>query len=466
MGRKSKIISPVNIVDVADKGKVIGKDEEGNVYLLSGALPGDVVSFLYKGKKKGMRTGRITEFVKKSEDRIAPTCPHFGICGGCKWQNLSYETQLKYKHKMVADAIRRIGKDDITVSPIVGSAKTLDYRNKLEFTFSSQRWLTKEEIDSDDRELNHPALGFHAPGSFNKVVHVDHCYLQEGLSNDILNFVRDFAAEHDLGFYEIKEHKGMLRNLIIRRTSLGHWMVILSLGGGTKVQIELMMSAIKERFPEITSLYYVVNQKWNDTLYDQDIKLYHGDADIVEALDHVKFSIGPKSFFQTNPEQAKVLYRMTKEAAQISKYDLVYDLYCGLGSISLYVADAAKHVVGIEEVPMAIEDAKKNMALNNIDNASFYAGNVRTIMTDEFVAEHGRPDVVITDPPRAGMHKDVVYSLLRLAAERIVYVSCNPATQARDIALLKEKYELVSVVPVDMFPQTAHVESVATLKLK
>lgn len=466
MRRKPKLIKDLQIVDIADRGKAIGKDAEGQVYLVNDVVPGDVVDFLYYKKKKGLRAGKVEAITTLSEDRTAAKCEHFGVCGGCKWQHMKYESQLKFKENSVKSAIKRLAKDDeAKVESIMGCEDIFYYRNKMEYTFSTTRWLTEEEVASGIEYDNKNALGFHRPGSFNKIVPIEQCHLQNSFADKIRLYVRDYAFEHGLEFYDFKYQNGFLRNLIIRNTSLNEWMIVLSVRRDDEHLIPLL-DGLKTTFPEITSLNYVINAKANDTLYDQEIKCYAGAPFIQEKLGDCVFKIGPKSFFQTNSRQAEKLYQTIVDFAEFDGTENIYDLYTGLGSIALFVSKYCKSVVGIEEVAPAIEDAKVNAEHNKIENCSFYAGDVKLVMNDAFIEKHPRPDIVITDPPRVGMHKNVVETLLDIAAPKIVYVSCNPSTQARDILLLKEKYELIKVKPVDMFPHTHHIESVALLHLK
>ena len=467
MARRKKQVENVHITGIADKGKAVGRDQEGIVYFVDGAVPGDIVDVLVLRKKKSFRQGIVTQFKHYSEDRVEARCQHFGVCGGCKWQNLDYQAQLKYKEKTVEDAMSKIGGlDKSLVLPILGSEKIYQYRNKVEYSFSDKRWITEEEVKSGLPIDRSPAVGYHRPGAWDKIVDIFTCHLQDDLSDKIRNGVRKYAFENELTFYNQRDHKGLLRNMIVRNTSLGEWMVIVAFGEKEEDAIHGMMTYLADNFPEITSLQYVINLKKNDTLYDQNIKVFKGKDHIIEKLGNAKYRIGPKSFFQTNTEQAEVLYKVTKDFAQLQKEDNVYDLYTGLGSIALYVADACKHVTGIEEVEAAIDDANLNKELNQNSNSTFYAGDVKDLLDDQFVELHGKADVIITDPPRAGMHADVVDTLLKIAAPRIVYVSCNPATQARDLQLLSEKYEVVKLQPVDMFPHTHHIENVALLELK
>ncbi|MDF1696527.1 MAG: 23S rRNA (uracil(1939)-C(5))-methyltransferase RlmD [Saprospiraceae bacterium] len=466
MGRKKKMVYDVPVVDVADRGKSVAKDAEGKVYFIDKAVPGDVVDILVLKKKKSFFQGVVKAYKKKSEDRVEAKCEHFGVCGGCKWQHLDYEAQLRFKSNTVLNAMKRIGKvDPSVIRPIKRAKEIFNYRNKLEYSFSNKRWLTEAEVQSEGKINQSPALGFHAPGAFDKVVDVQTCHLQEDLSNDIRNFVRSYTHEHNLEYYDARAHTGLMRNMILRNTSLGQWMLIMSFAHEDEAVLP-MMKRLKEQFPQITSMHYVINKKFNDTILDQDIILYHGEPFIVEQLGDVQYKIGSKSFFQTNTAQANELFETVVEFANFQGNENVYDLYTGLGSIALYVSKAVKHVTGIEEVEPAIIDARENARFNGIENTTFYAGDVKDILTPDFSEKHGKPDLVITDPPRVGMHKDVVQTLLKLEAPRIVYVSCNPATQARDLELLSEKYETKVMQPVDMFPHTHHIENVALLELK
>ena len=467
MGRKKKkIIENITITGVAEKGKGVGRDVDGRVIFIDRGIPGDVVDVLIYKRRGAYYQGRIINIVSFSEDRIEAPCKHFGICGGCTWQNLAYSKQLEHKQLVVENALMRIAKvGDTPILPILPSEKEMHYRNKLQFTFSNKRWLTKEELTSGVPNKEN-VLGFHCPGAFDKIVNIDKCYLQEEPSNLLRNTIKEIALEQDLAFFDIREKKGFFRDVTFRITTLGEIMLIFSIYENDPEKFNPFFDELMKRFPNITSLYYCINAKLNDFTMDLDMVLYHGKAFVEEMLGKVKFRIGPKSFFQTNTSQAVRLFDVVADFAELSGEENVYDLYTGLGSIGLYVADKCKQVVGIEEIESAIEDAKINAELNNINNAVFYAGHVRKILTDEFAKQHGKPDLVITDPPRVGMHQDVVNMLLELAAPKIVYVSCNPATQARDIGLLKEKYDLLKIQPVDMFPHTPHIESVALLVLK
>jgi len=467
MARKKKTISGLKITGIADRGKAVGRSAEGQVVFVDAAVPGDEVTALILRKKKSFLQGKTMSVEKQSIHRNQPFCNHFNSCGGCKWQNLDYSIQLQEKEANVKSSIKKIAKEDPEkVLPIMGAAQTRYYRNKMEYSFSSMRWLTEEEIKTEDQIEKSSALGFHAPGSFAKVVDVITCHLQDNYANNIRNSVREYAHENELTFYNPLDHTGLLRNMIIRNTSIGEWMLVMIFGEENPKQQKAMMDFLSKSFDKITSLYFVVNLKKNDTIYDQQTILFKGKDHIVEVLGALKYQIGPKSFFQTNTLQAKNLYDKTLEFAGLKGDETVYDLYTGLGSIALYAADKCKEIVGIEEVKEAIDDAHKNLDFNNITNAKFYAGDVKDVLNESFQAQHGKPDLVITDPPRAGMHKQVIQTLLQLEAPRIVYVSCNPSTQARDIELLSPKYSLIKVQPVDMFPYTHHVESIALLERK
>lgn len=461
------IIPNLSIIDIAEEGKGVGKADELVVFVEK-AVPGDVVDVRVVKKKKNFAEAVIEQLHKASELRTDPFCQHFGTCGGCKWQHMGYESQLKFKYNNVEAALQRLAKiDTSSMEPILGSAENKYYRNKLEYTFSNKRWLNKEDMAAVDEaealEMN--ALGFHVPLRFDKILDIQHCYLQAEPSNSIRNEVRDYALKNSLSFYDLRNHEGNLRNLIIRTSSTGEVMVVVVFAYAEPEEVNGLMEHLKLKFPQITSLLYILNQKKNDTIFDQDVITYSGRDYIFEEMNGLRFKIGAKSFYQTNSDQAHELYKITKEFAGFKGDELVYDLYTGAGTIANFVAGSVKQVVGIEYVPTAIEDAKFNSELNGIENTIFYAGDMKDILTGHFIAEHGKPDVVITDPPRAGMHADVVARLLEMEAEKIVYVSCNAATQARDLALLKEKYEVVRIKPVDMFPHTQHVENVVLLKL-
>jgi len=465
------IIPNLSIIDIAEEGKGVGKADELVVFV-DKAVPGDVVDVKIVKKKKNFAEAVIEQLIKPSDLRTDPFCQHFGTCGGCKWQHMGYESQLKFKQKNVEAALQRLAKIDTTgMEPILGSAENKYYRNKLEYTFSNKRWLNKQDMadrpddmpgPNEDLEMN--ALGFHVPLRFDKILDIQHCYLQAEPSNSIRNSVRTYALNHGMSFYDLRNHEGNLRNLIIRTSSTGEVMVVVVFAYAEQGSVNGLMEFLKLNFPEITSLLYIMNQKKNDTIFDQEVITYAGRDHIFEEMEGLKFKIGAKSFYQTNSAQAYELYKITKEFAGFRGGELVYDLYTGAGTIANFVAGSVKQVVGIEYVPTAIEDAKFNAELNKIANTTFYAGDMKDILTSDFIAQHGKPDVVITDPPRAGMHADVVERLLEMEAEKIVYVSCNAATQARDLALLKEKYAIVRIKPVDMFPHTQHVENVVLLK--
>ena len=431
-------------------------------------VPGDVVDLQVKRKKNHYAEAVAVKFHEKSPLRTEPFCSHFGVCGGCKWQCLSYEEQLKYKQKQVFDNLTRIGKVELPeFRPILGSEKTRFYRNKLEFTFSNKRWLTEEEVKQDVKYDQMNAVGFHIPGAFDKVLAIDKCWLQDDISNQIRNAVRDYAYAHNFPFFNLRTQEGLLRNIMIRTSSTDELMVVLQCkvtDDEGRRKMEEILQFMADSFPQITSLMYVINNKCNDTIGDLDVEAFKGNDHIFEEMEGLRFKVGPKSFYQTNSEQAYNLYKVAREFAGLTGNELVYDLYTGTGTIANFVARQARKVVGIEYVPEAIEDAKVNSALNGIDNTLFYAGDMKDILTNDFIAEHGRPDVIITDPPRAGMHNDVIDVILAAEPKRIVYVSCNPATQARDLQLLDGKYKVTAVQPVDMFPHTHHVENVVQLE--
>lgn len=464
--RKKEITIPnLRIESVAAEGKSIARDGE-KVIFVKEAVPGDVADIRITRKKKSYMEGYPVLYHELSERRTEPFCEHFGVCGGCKWQHLDYDAQLEYKHQQVIDNLQRIGKTEIkSIRPILRSEKTRKYRNKLEFTFSNKRWLTKEEIDSNEN-LERNALGFHIPRLFDKIVDVDTCHLMEEPCNQIKNTIRKYALDNKLSFYDIREKNGLLRTLMIRITDHGEVMVLVQFGENDPEAIEALLSHVQQTFPQITSLLYVINQKGNDTFHDLEVVTFHGKDHIVEEMNGLKFKIGPKSFYQTNSAQAHNLYQIVADFANFKGDEIVYDLYTGTGTIANFVARQVKKVVGVEYVPEAIEDAIENAAFNNIDNTTFYAGDMKDLLNPEFVSQNSKPDVVITDPPRAGMHDNVVKVLMGMEPEKIVYVSCNPATQARDIQLMSEKYEVAKVQPVDMFPHTHHVENVVLLELR
>ncbi len=465
--RRKKIVENIKISGIADKGKSVGRDANGKVYFVTGAIPGQIVDVLVLRKKKGVDQGIVKNLKQESPYAIEPKCDHFGVCGGCKWQNFDYQQQLSRKEQNVKDAMRRIGGlDDTLVEPILASKEIYTYRNKLEYSFSTKRWLSDAEIQSDEKVEQSPALGFHAPGTYDKIVEIDTCHLQDDLSNKIRNEIGAFAKANEYSYYDFREHKGDLRNIIVRNTTLGQWMVTISFGTSDLDKIEKLCDHLLTSFPQITTLAYVINKKLNDTIVDLDVIPYHGPGCIEEKLGDIQFQIGPKSFFQTNSKQAKILYDHAKKMADLNGDELVFDLYSGIGSIGLYLADSCKMVVGIETIEAAVKDAEVNRQINEIGNAAFLVGDVKDVLTEEFVDSYGKPDVVITDPPRAGMHKDVVETLIELKAKKIVYISCNPATQARDLKLLSEIYTVEGMQPVDMFPHTSHIENIAVLKLR
>lgn len=461
------LLEKVTITDVAAEGKAIAKVDEMVVFVPFVA-PGDVVDIQLTRKKNHYAEGKAVYFHEYSAQRATPFCEHFGVCGGCKWQHLPYEEQLKHKHQQVIDNLTRIGKIEIEeIIPILGSEKTTFYRNKLEFTFSNKKWLTEEQIKSNESFDCMNAVGFHIPGMFDKVLDVHKCWLQDDISNRIRNSVREYCLSHEgYPFFDLRNNAGFIRTLMIRTTSTGHLMVVPVFYYEDKERREALLLHLAEQFPEITSLMYVINEKCNDTITDQEVLVFRGKDHMIEEMEGLQFKIGPKSFYQTNSEQAYNLYKITREFAGLTGNEMVYDLYTGTGTIANFVSRQAKQVIGIEYVPEAIEDAKVNSELNKIGNTLFYAGDMKNILTQDFINQHGRPDVIITDPPRAGMHDDVINTILFAEPERIVYVSCNPATQARDLSLLSVKYAVKKVRPVDMFPHTHHVENVVLLQLR
>ena len=466
MGRKRKelpVVENVEITGVAAEGKSIARVDDMVVFIPYGA-PGDVVNIKLDKKKSSYAEAHIVDMVKPSPDRVTPACEHFGVCGGCKWQHIPYESQLRYKRDQVVDALTRIAKVEIPeVNPTLGSKETFCYRNKLEYTFSCKCWITFEDLRSGREIADRNALGFHIPGAFDKVLDIKKCWLQDDLSNRIRLFVRQYALAKGYEFYDIKAQQGLMRTLMVRIASTGEVMLIVVFARPEQEKIDDLMGAIAAEFPEITSLLYVVNQKVNDTIADQEVITYCGRDYINEEMEGLQFRIGPKSFYQTNSHQAYELYKVARRMACLKPDDLVYDLYTGTGTIANFVARQVKKVVGIEYVPEAIADAKLNSEVNGIDNTIFFAGDMKDVLTDGFIEEHGRPDVMIIDPPRAGMHEDVVNVILNARPERIVYVSCNPATQARDLALMDSLYRVEEVQPVDMFPHTHHVENVVRM---
>lgn len=468
MRKKSKpvIIEDVQVTGYAAEGKSMARIE-GKVCFIAGAIPGDIVDIQLTKSKKDWAEARVLKIKTPSADRLAPFCIHFGTCGGCKWQMLPYEMQLQFKQQEAVDNLVRIGKLSIPeILPIAGSEATRAYRNKLEFTFSNKRYLTSEEIGTVDPVSPQNALGYHAPRIFDKIIDIHECWLLDEVNNMIRNTVRDFALQEGFDFYDIKAHTGWLRNIIIRFCTTGELMVNICLNYDDEANRNKLLDHLLQKVPGITTLLYTINPKWNDSIHDLEPRVYFGKGYVIEKLEDFEFIISPKSFFQTNTKQAEVLYSITRDFAELTGREVVYDLYCGTGSIGIFLSRKAAKIIGVEVIEQAIEDAKRNAEINNVKHAEFFAGDVIKVCNDEFFSKHGRPDVVITDPPRAGMHEKLVNKLLEMEAPRIVYVSCNTATQARDMGLLSAKYDVVKVQPVDMFPHTHHIECVALLKLK
>lgn len=469
MSRKKKslpVLENITITDYAAEGKALARVNELVVFVPF-AVPGDVVDLQVRRKKHSYCEVEIIRFIKYSERRVKPFCQHFGICGGCKWQNIPYDEQLRMKQKQVYDQLTRIGKVNLPeFNQILGSVKTQGYRNKLEFGCSNRRWLTQDEIASGSDFTQMNAVGFHITGAFDKILPIEKCWLMDDLQNKIRNAIRDYAYEHDIVFYDIRRQCGLLRDIMVRNSDTGEWMVLIQFHyekDEDEVIAKNLLQHIADSFPEITSLLYVNNQKGNDTFNDLNIEVFKGNDYIYETMDGLTFKVGAKSFYQTNTKQAYHLYSVVRDFANLTGNELVYDLYTGTGTIANFVSRYAKRVIGIEYVPEAIEDAKINSEINNISNTLFFAGDMKDILTESFISENGTPDIIITDPPRAGMHPDVVQTIIKTAPKRIVYVSCNPATQARDLSLLDDLYEVVAVQPVDMFPHTPHVENVVLL---
>lgn len=464
---KAWIIEDVNLLTAGAKGAAIAKPEGQKTIMVRNGVPGDVVDIRITKKKKRFLEGKVITIKKPSPDRISPNCEHFGVCGGCKWQNMKYEKQLFYKEQEVRDHLQRIAKlDSQEFIPILGSEQQFWYRNKMEFSFSNQRWITDDEIKENHEIDNRNALGFHIPGMWSKILDIKKCWLQIAPSNQIRNALKKFADEQELSFFDPVEQSGLLRTLMIRTTTIGEIMVLVQFFENQAENIQKVLQFLSKKFPEITSLLYAINPKGNDSIYDLDILNFKGNDFITEEMEELKFKIGPKSFYQTNPKQALHLYQIARDFANLDGSETVYDLYTGTGTIAQFIAKKAKKVIGVESVPEAIIAAKENAAFNQIENCTFYVGDMKNVFTNDFVRENGRPDVIVTDPPRDGMHPKVIENLLNIAPPKIVYVSCNSATQARDLEKLKEKYTLKKVQPVDMFPQTYHVENVALLTLK
>ncbi|MEC3966094.1 23S rRNA (uracil(1939)-C(5))-methyltransferase RlmD [Flagellimonas halotolerans] len=463
--KRRKTFENVEVVDAGAKGKSVGKAPDGRVIFLTNAVPGDVVDVTTTKKRKAYFEGVATNFHTLSDKRTEPVCEHFGVCGGCKWQHMGYEHQLYFKQKEVENNLKRIGHLDLPeITPILGSKEQYFYRNKMEFSFSDSRWLTQEEINSDIEIEDRNALGFHIPGMWDKILDIKKCHLQQDPSNAIRLEVKNFANKNGLTFFNPRKQEGLLRTLMMRTSSTGEIMVLVQFFEENTEHRELLLNHLKETFPEITALLYVINSKGNDTIYDQEVICFAGRDHIFEEMEGLQFKINAKSFYQTNSEQAHELYKVARNFAGLTGDELVYDLYTGTGTIAQFISKNAKKVIGVESVPEAIEDAKANALHNNISNAEFFVGDMKNVFNDSFISEHGKPDVIITDPPRDGMHKQVVEQLLQVASPKIVYVSCNSATQARDLALMKEKYKVTKVQPVDMFPQTHHVENVVLLE--
>jgi len=467
MSRKKKfhLFENIEVVDTAAKGKTVAKSPDGRVVFLSNAVPGDIVDIRTGRKRKSYFEGKAIKFHHLSDKRVDPVCEHFGLCGGCKWQHMNYQDQLFYKQKEVTNNLLRIGHLELPeVTPIAGCKKIYFYRNKMEFSFSDSRWLTEEELKSDIEFEDKNACGFHIPGMWDKILDVNQCHLQEDPSNAIRNSIKEFAIENNIAFFNPRQRTGILRTLMIRISSTGEIMLVLQLFKEDKEKRELLLNYISNTFTEITSLQYIINEKGNDSIYDQDIILFKGRDHIFEEMEGLKFKINAKSFYQTNSTQAYELYKIARDFADLQGDEIVYDLYTGTGTIAQFVASKAKKVVGVEAVPQAIEDARENAKMNGIDNTVFYDGDMAKVFTKDFIEENGHPDLIITDPPRDGMHQKVVVQILNILPEKVVYISCNSATQARDLALMKEEYVIEKSQAVDMFPQTHHVENVVLLK--
>lgn len=462
---KRQIFEEIEVVDAGAKGKSIAKAPDGRVVFLSNAVPGDIIDAQTFKKRKSYFEGKAIKFHKLSSKRTEPKCSHFGVCGGCKWQHMGYEHQLQYKQQEVTNNLTRLGHLDLPeVTPILGSKEQYFYRNKMEFSFSDSRWLTPEEIASSEDLGDRNALGFHIPGMWDKILDINKCWLQADPSNAIRTEIKQFAVDNGIEFFNTRKQTGLLRTLMIRTASTGDLMVLIQFYKDDKNKRELLLDHLIVTFPEITSLQYVINSKGNDTIYDQDVICYHGKDHIFEEMEGLRFKINAKSFYQTNSTQAYELYKITRDFADLSGDELVYDLYTGTGTIAQFVSKKARRVVGVEAVPDAITAAKENAQLNGIENVDFYVGDMKNVFNADFIETNGHPDVIITDPPRDGMHKDVVNQILNIAPKRIVYVSCNSATQARDLELMKAQYNIIKTQAVDMFPQTHHVENVVLLE--
>lgn len=469
MGRrhkKSKIFENLEVIDAGAKGKAIAKAPDGKIIFLDNSVPGDVVTVQTGKQRKAFYEAKVLSYQKLSDKRTKPVCQHFEFCGGCKWQNMDYKYQLFYKEKEVIQNLKRIGHLELPeVTPILGCEDIYYYRNKMEFSFAAKRWLTWDEIKSEEAIDAYPACGFHISGMWDKILDIEECHLQDEPSNAIRNFIKNFAVANKLSFFDPRSQEGLLRTMMIRISSTGEVMLLVQFYQNDKKNIELLLEAVADEFPEIQSLQYVINSKANDTIYDQEVILYKGVDHIVEKMEALQFKINAKSFYQTNSKQAYELYKITRNFADLKGDEVVYDLYTGIGTIAQFIAKSAKKVIGIESVPEAIIDAKENAQINQITNVEFVVGDMKEVFTDEFISLHEHPDVIITDPPRDGMHKKVVEQILKIAPKKLVYVSCNSATQARDLALMKEHYTITKMQPVDMFPQTHHVENVVLLEL-
>jgi len=463
--KKNIIYEDIKIIDTASKGKSLGKTADGKIIFIEKGVPGDIVNISILRKRKGFLEGKIEKLISPSPSRIDPRCDHFGICGGCKWQNMNYDTQLKYKQKEVFENIKRIGKIRILKpEPIVGSSNQYFYRNKMEFSFSNKRWLTNDEINDKNYKLNRNGLGFHKPGKWDKIIDIKKCYLQIDPSNNIRNSIKEYSIKNNLSFYDYYNKSGLLRSLMIRISSNGDIMVVIQFFEKKSKQINNLLKYLSAEFSEISSLNYCINSKANDSLYDQDIICYSGDKFITEIMGDLKFIITPKSFYQTNSKQAHELYKIALEFANLKSDETVFDLYTGTGTIAQFISKKCNKVIGIESVPESIEAAKHNSKLNRINNVEFVVGDMKKVFNEEFIEKYGKPNTIITDPPRDGMHKKVVNQILNLMPEKIVYISCNSATQARDIAILKSKYKITRSRAIDMFPQTHHIENVVLLE--
>ena len=467
MKRKNFTLENLPVTGYAAEGKALGRID-GKVVFVEGAVPGDVADVLITKNKKDWAEGKAIKIKEFSKERVAPFCIHFGICGGCKWQMLPYQKQLEYKQQEAADAFKRIGKlTEIVMLPIIGSENTIRYRNKLEFTFSNKKFLTPQQLEElQDDAWPGGAVGYHIPRLYDKIIDIYECWLMDDVNNTARNLLRDFSVANEYSYYDIKEHKGWLRNIIIRNSTTGELMINLVFGYDDKTEREKICNHLLEKIPSITTLLYTINSKWNDTIYDIDTKIVSGKGYIIEKLGDFNFKISPKSFFQTNSKQAEQLYNVVKDFAALNGNEIVYDLYCGTGSIGIYLSNGTKKIIGVDVIEDAIKDAKENADINNLNHASFFCGDVIEICNDEFFSSHGRPDVVIVDPPRAGLHAKLVQKIIEIAPKKIIYVSCNVATQARDLQLLSEKFKVEKLQPVDMFPHTHHIECVALLKLK